>query len=88
VTTPAGSGKVKRLRHTSRVELRPCGRTGKVQPGAPTVTAHAEVLDDPAAHDRVAQVIRRKYKLEYLLVMGIERLGRRDSRRLAVRITV
>ena len=88
VTTPAGSGKVKRLRHTSRVELRPCGRTGKVQPGAPTVTAHAEVLDDPAAHDRVAQVIRRKYKLEYLLVMGIERLGRRDTRRLALRITL
>ena len=33
VTTPAESGKVKRLRHHSRVELRPCSRTGRVPAG-------------------------------------------------------
>jgi PPOX class probable F420-dependent enzyme len=87
VTTPAGSGKVKRIRRDARVELRPCGRTGKVDPGAATVGGRAVVLDDPAAHDRVAGAVRRKYGLEYLLVMGVERVARRESRRVAVRIS-
>ena len=88
VTTPAGSGKVKRLRTEPRVELRPCSRTGKVAPDAVMVSGHAEVLDDPAAHARVAAVVRRKYALEYFLVMGIERLTRRGGRRVALRIRV
>ena len=88
VTTPAASGKVKRLRHDARVELRPCGRTGKVDPGAPTVSGRAEILEDPAAQAGVAALLRRKYSLEYLVVMGIERLARRDTRRVALRIAV
>ena len=71
VTTPAGSGKVKRLRHTPRVELRPCGRTGKVADGAPVHagTARIEARDRP-------DLFRRKYGLEYRLFMGVERLGK------------
>jgi len=34
VTTPATSGKVKRLRNSPRVELRPCDRMGRVKEGA------------------------------------------------------
>ena len=32
VITPEGTGKLKRLRHTSRVTLRPCDRRGRVAP--------------------------------------------------------
>ena len=46
VTTPAGSGKVKRLRHDPRVELRPSTRFGKVADDAPVVRGTAQVLDD------------------------------------------
>ena len=44
-----GSGKVKRLRHDPRVEIRPCGRFGKVAEGSPAVGGIAE-LRDGAAH--------------------------------------
>lgn len=88
VTTPAGTGKVKRLRHDHRVEFRPCGRTGSVAPGTPATPARATVDEDPAAHQRVAALMRRKYRLEYLIVMGLERIGRRGSAgRVVLRIT-
>ena len=83
VTTPAGSGKVKRLRHTSRVELRPCGRTGKVADDAPTHTGTARIED----RDR-PDVFRSKYGLEYRVFMRIERLGKDGRRpRVLLRIT-
>ncbi len=83
VTTPADSGKVKRLRHTPRVEMRPCGRTGKVRDGTPVDTGQVEILDEDQP-----QLIRRKYGLEYRLFMGIERLGKAGRRpRVLLRIT-
>jgi hypothetical protein len=36
----------------------------------------------------LAAVIRRKYRLEYLLVMGVERMTRRGNHRVALRIRV
>src|SRR3954471_6521754 len=75
VTTPADSGKVKRLRHTPRVELRPCSRTGRVQDGAPPVVGTAEVLTDSGSRQRLTGLIRRKYGIEYRVVMAIERLS-------------
>ena len=83
VTTPADSGKVKRLRHTPRVEMRPCGRTGKVRDGAPVVAGQVEIVDQDQP-----QLFRRKYGLEYRLFMGIERLGKAGRRpRVLLRIT-
>ncbi len=83
VTTPADSGKVKRLRHTPRVEMRPCGRTGKVRDGAPVVTGQVEIVDEDQS-----QLFRSKYGLEYRLFMGIERLGKSGRRpRVLLRIT-
>jgi PPOX class probable F420-dependent enzyme len=82
VTTPAGSGKVKRLRHTARVELVPCSRSGKVAPGARPVQAIA-TLGEP---DRPA-VFRAKYGLEYRVFMLVERIVARGNRdRVLVRI--
>ena len=88
VTTPVGSGKVKRLRRNRAVELRPCNRRGTVQNDAPTVTAVAEIVEGAAAMRRLDEVLRPKYSLEYRVVMSIERLLRRGSpQRVMLRIT-
>ncbi|WP_456847490.1 PPOX class F420-dependent oxidoreductase [Cellulomonas sp. P5_C6] len=88
VTTPRGSGKVKRLRHDARVELTPSSRFGKVDDDAPVLTGVAEVLDDDAARERCNAVMQEKYGLEYRVMMGIEKLGRKDSdNRVILRIT-
>jgi uncharacterized protein len=72
--TPQASGKVKRLRNNPRVELRPCGRFGRVEDGVEPVAGVAEVLTDEASLERATGFIRRKYGLGYRVVMGIERL--------------
>jgi len=76
VLAPAGSGKVRRLRHDPRVEIRPCGRFGET----------------PADVERARATIARTYPLESRLVLGIERLverlrGRPRTERLALLIT-
>ena len=48
VTTPDDSGKVKRLRHTARVELRPCSRSGSVPDDAVPVPGDARLVTDRA----------------------------------------
>jgi uncharacterized protein len=92
VLTPVGSGKVKRLRHDPRVEIRPCGRFGKVPDGAEPVAGTAELREDPADVERARSTIRRTYPLESRLVLGMERLverfrGRPRTERLALLIT-
>ena len=88
VTTPRGSGKVKRLRRDARVELTPSSRFGKVDDDAPTVTGLGEILDDDAARERCNAVMVEKYGLEYRVMMGLEKLGRKgDDNRVILRIT-
>jgi PPOX class probable F420-dependent enzyme len=83
VTTPSTSGKVKRLRHTSRVELRPCSRSGKVADDAPTASGSGVIEE----RDRPA-VFQAKYGLEYRIFMLVERLMTKGPRdRVIVRIT-
>ena len=88
VTTPEASGKVKRLRNNSRVEVRPCNRFGTVKQGAESVAGSAELLTDPGSNERLTKFIRDKYGLEYRIVMGVERLLKRgNSDRVILRIT-
>jgi len=88
VTTPRDSGKVKRLRHTARVQLRPCGRTGKVEDGAPTHDGHATLDDDPGSADRAGKALAAKYGWQYRLIGLVEPLlRRRRPDRVIVRIT-
>lgn len=88
VTTPRGSGKVKRLGRDSRVEMSPSSRFGSVDDDAPTVTGVGEILDDDAARERCNDVMVEKYGLEYRVMMGIEKLGRKgDDNRVILRIT-
>nr|WP_240897207.1 PPOX class F420-dependent oxidoreductase [Kineococcus vitellinus] len=90
VTTPATSGKVKRLRRDGRVLLAPCGRFGAVAPGAVPMEGVAEVLGTDREHPRETEALRRKYGLEYRGVVALEALGRRrrggSDERLIVRI--
>ena len=88
VTTPVGSGKVKRLRNNPNVELRPCSRRGTIHEDALTLSAVAEIVSGEAAMRRLDEVMRPKYALEYRIVVGIERLLRRGSpQRVMLRLT-
>ena len=92
VLTPVGSGKVKRLRHDRRVELRPCGRFGAVADGVEAVPAIAQVREADGDVLRARATIRRAYPIESRLVLGIERLverlrGRPRTPRLALHLT-
>jgi PPOX class probable F420-dependent enzyme len=92
VLTPAGSGKVKRLRRDPRVELAPCGRFGKVEDGVEPLAGTAQVRESAADVERARATIRRTYPIESRVVLGIERLverlrGRRRTERLALLIT-
>ena len=88
VTTPEGSGKVKRLRHNARVEMVPCSRRGRVDEGAEPVAGVVEIFSEPQDRDRLTAGIRRKYGLEVRIVMAIERLVRSgQARRVILRIT-
>jgi uncharacterized protein len=85
VTTPAKSGKVKRLRRDPRVELRPCSRRGTVPDGAPVVTGVAEVV---APDDASSRALRMKYGWQYRLITTVEKLVSRQNReRVILRIT-
>src|SRR6476469_3719592 len=76
VTTPTGSGKVKRLRHTPEVELRPCSRRGTVPEGAPVVLGRAVVEESAEAEAHAHRILAAKYRLQFRVVMGIERVMR------------
>src|SRR5215212_2013082 len=86
--TTQASSKVKRLRNSPRVELRPCNRFGRVKDGVEPVAGMAEVLTDEDSRERATGIIRRKYGLGYRVVMGIERLIKSgQEKRVILRIT-
>ncbi len=81
VTTPEASGKVKRVRHDSRVEVRPCNRFGHVKDGVEAVAGLVDVVIDEGSQPRLTEMFRKKYGLEYRIFMVIEGLmksGRTD----------
>jgi len=88
VTAAEQTGKVKRLHNDPRVQLRPCSRTGRVRDHSITVSGTAEILTDDQSRSRLIEVIRRKYGLEFRVVMAIERLTRSGpAMRVILRIT-
>ena len=88
VTTPSGSGKVKRLRNDERISLRPSSRRGKADTSVPPVAGVAEVVEGREAMYRLDSVMGTKYPFEYRLVMAVERLIRRGApERVMLRIT-
>jgi hypothetical protein len=86
--TPQASGKVKRLRNSPRVELRPCNRMGHVRDGVEPVGGVTEELTVEDSLERATGMIRRKYGLRYRVVMAIERLIKfGPEKRVTLRIT-
>ena len=86
VWTRADSGKVKRLRHTSRVTVAPCDVRGRVT--GPAVAATAELLD-PAEWPGAERALARRYSWQWRLSYGSGRLAgrlRRQERRAFLRI--
>lgn len=89
VVTVDGTGKTKRLAHTARVELRPCGVRGEVAPGAPTYAGRARVLRDRASVARVKRAIGAKYGWWYrALTLAEPLLERLPGRRPRAAIVV
>ncbi|SOE02886.1 PPOX class F420-dependent oxidoreductase [Blastococcus haudaquaticus] len=78
VWTRADSGKVKRLRHTSRVTVAPSDIRGRVQ--GPAVDGTAELLPT-AAHAQARAALRRAYGLKFTLGDTTSRLWHRALRR-------
>ncbi|OZC49109.1 hypothetical protein CH289_18215 [Rhodococcus sp. RS1C4] len=79
VLTPTDSGKVKRIRNSGRVELRPCNRRGKVPDDAVAHTGTARIVTDESAR-RATELIRQKYGVEFRIVMLIERVVARGRK--------
>lgn len=76
VTTSADSGKVKRLRHTSRVLVAPSRANGEII--GPSVEAQARIL--PAAEYGAAEAaLKRKYGIQWWLLFSFRQLFRRHS---------
>ncbi len=91
VWTPADSGKVKRLRNDSRVDLAPCSRRGAVAPDAPHVTGTAVIESDDAALAAATRALASGYGAEYRIVTTLEKVvdvvRRRHTTRVVLRIS-
>jgi len=87
ITTGAGSGKVKRLRHTPRVTLAPCDARGRVAPDAVTVEATASVHDDPQTMARLDRALTAKYGAKYKMIRAAQKLRRAKPESVALVIT-
>ena len=88
VWTPADSWKVKRVRRDPRVQLTPCGRTGKVAPGARVLEATAVVITDPHRVAGVAGRIKDKYGVAFRIITFVEALLARGRKpRVALQIS-
>ena len=86
VTTPAVSGKLKRLRNNAQVLLTRASRFGSVAADASVVHGLAEILGHDRDHPREKAAVRSKYGLEYRVVVAFEALTRRLHRQSTQRI--
>ncbi|TFC19793.1 PPOX class F420-dependent oxidoreductase [Cryobacterium algoritolerans] len=87
VTTASSSGKVKRLRHTARIELVACNARGVVTDAAVAVTAQAEVRADEATIAALETALLGKYGLAYRAIRGARRLSGSTTESVAIVIT-
>lgn len=85
-TTMDGTGKVKRLRHTSRVELTPSSRSGAVADGETPVAAEAAVFRDEAGLDRLRSLLVTKYGLLARTMFLAQKVTGKEPQRIGIRI--
>jgi len=73
VITQETAGKVKRARNSPRVALVPCSVSGKVDPDAIPVEGSVEVVTEPDRIIELMRPLRKKYGLQFRVMMGSER---------------
>ena len=83
MSTPAGAGKLKRLRHTSRVETQPCSRRGTPVAGTTPTAGTARIVDDGPERHRVEAALAARYGWQWRMALAAERLLARVRRRPA-----
>ena len=77
--TSSGTGKTKRIAHTSRVEVRPCDRRGRVADGVPTYAGTADMVRSGRAFAEVQAKVREKYGFMTKLTPILAKLGRQKG---------
>ncbi len=88
MTTPDGTGKLKRIARDPHVEVVACDRRGRVPEGAASVSGSATVHRDAATVDRVMELTRRKHRVETVVFGIVEKIFMRGTGRVAIAITV
>ncbi|WP_164700146.1 PPOX class F420-dependent oxidoreductase [Modestobacter sp. KNN46-3] len=78
VWTRADSGKVKRLRHTSRVTVAPCDMRGRLE--GPAVDGLAEFLE-PSEWPGARAALARRYGWQWRITYGTSRIAARFTHR-------
>lgn len=73
--TAADSGKVKRIRNNTRVQVAVCNARGNIAPGATVVEGTARVLDE-AGKAAARRLLARKYALVRLTDLARRLVGR------------
>ena len=86
VFTAGDSGKVKRLRHSSRARVAPSDARGRVQ--GTWRDATARLISEPAAIERAHAALRAKYGWQMWLTDLFSRLAGRIRRRAWIEISV
>jgi PPOX class probable F420-dependent enzyme len=86
-TTPADSGKAKRLKEDTQVKLRPCDMRGNVADDAVTLVGSAKVVDSEALEE-VRAAIRAKYGLQARLMNGVAKIRGKAADTRGIVITV
>ncbi|MGV8970013.1 MAG: PPOX class F420-dependent oxidoreductase [Microbacteriaceae bacterium] len=76
VTTAREAGKIKRIRHTSAVELRECTARGQVVDDAPIVLATATIEDSDKARAELKSALSQKYGFMYAMLTFTEKFSR------------
>jgi PPOX class probable F420-dependent enzyme len=86
VMTESGSGKVKRIRANSTVELAPCDMRGSIK--GDCVSGHA-VIQDAAGTAATIKKISKRYGLMFKLMGVLDKIpGRTPGERVGVEITI
>ena len=90
-TSDADAFKVKRVRNNTAVTVQVCSLRGKPAQGSVVFSGTAEVLEGEAAQ-RVRAVIRRKYRIVYLLAIAPSewwaKLRKKADDTVAIKVTL
>lgn len=86
--TSMGSGKAKRLAHTSRVRVQPSDARGRVAPGSQPLDGTAETVRSGGFFDEVRAKVREKYGVMTTITRLLAKVGPQGRKGLSYADTV